>query len=141
MSLLERFYLQVAQEALMVFLYLAGLIICVRNRGMSRWMSLVVAGFVVMIMAAPMVQAVGHAVQVVGLVVRRFKHFEEFTRIMRVVEILQSLSKIVGMGLIVSGLGLVFIDLGRRFGPFMNHRRESDDLNRPALSLIKVGKS
>jgi hypothetical protein len=130
------YYLECAQETLLLALYLTGLIVCVRNRRVSRWTGLVLTGFAVLLVATPISLLVWQVLRFVS--VTNGSMTENALYVLHVVMLLQSLGKVVGMGLVVTGLGLVFIDLGRRLGARL---RESKEANQPALSLTDAGKS
>jgi hypothetical protein len=130
------YYLECAQETLLLALYLTGLIVCVRNRRVSRWTGLVLTGFAVLVVATPISQLAWQVLRFVS--VTNGLMTENAMYVLRVVMLLQSLGKIVGMGLVVTGLGLVFIDLGRRLG---GRLRESKEVNQPAISRTEAGMS
>jgi hypothetical protein len=58
--------------------------------------------------------------------------------VLDVVNLLQTLGKVVGMALVVTGLSFVLIDLGRRLG---GRLRESKEASQPALSRAEAGTS
>jgi hypothetical protein len=130
-----RFYMDFAQETLMVALYLAGLIVCVRNRRVSPCIQFVITGFAVLIAAAPTVQLVGLVLH--WIINSDGRPSESFFYIMQFVELCQRFERVVGMSLIVFGLGLVLIDVGRRVRV---HQRGSEELSRPALGLSEAVK-
>ncbi|HBI41310.1 MAG TPA: hypothetical protein DDY78_00435 [Planctomycetales bacterium] len=130
------YYLECAQETMLLALYLTGLIVCVRNRRVSRWTGLVLTGFAVLVVATPISQLVWQVLRFVS--VTNGTMTKNASYVLHVVMLLQSLGKVVGMGLVVTGLGLVLIDLGRRLGARL---RESVEVNQPALSRTEAGMS
>ena len=128
------FYLDCAQETLMVALYIVGAIVCVRNRRVSRYLLLVIAGFAGLIAAAPMVQLVGLMLSTIKKLDTRVA--ENFFDIMQCVGLCQRLGKVLGLSLVVIGLGLVLIDIGRRIG---GRPRKFEELNRLASARLTQG--
>ncbi len=128
------FYMECAQETLLMALYLAGLVLCIRNRRASRCTWLVLIGFAVLAAATPITRLVWQILVFVG--VRNGVVTENAMHVLQVFVLVQSVGKVVGMGLVVTGLGLVLIDLGRR----VNGRlRESKEVNQPVLSGTEAG--
>jgi hypothetical protein len=129
-------YLECAQEMLLLALYLTGLIVCIRNRRVSSWTWLVLLGFAVLAAGMPITQLVWQVLRFVG--VRHGLMTENASYVLHVVMLLQIIGKVVGMGLVVTGLSLVLINLGRRLS---RRLRESKEVNQPALSRAEAGTS